>query len=49
MKKKVEFELVADYIDWKEMLEKLNEITEETCKDISSLEISYKECEDNDC
>lgn len=46
MKKKVEFEVNAEYIDWKEMLEKLNEITEETCKDISSLEISYTECEE---
>ncbi len=46
MKKKVTLELVAEYIDWKEMLEKINEITEENCKEISCLEISYKECED---
>lgn len=46
MKKKVTFEVSAGYIDWKEMLEKLNEIVEETCKDISSLDINYAENED---
>lgn len=43
MKKKVTFELSAEDIEWKELLEKLNEIKEETCKEISSLEISYSE------
>lgn len=47
MKKKVTFELCAEYIGWKEMFEKLNEIADETCKEISSLEISYSENDDN--
>jgi len=47
MKKKVTFEINAEYINWKEILEKLNEITEETCKEISSLNISYSEEDDN--
>lgn len=47
MKKKVTFEINAGYINWKEILEKFNEIAEETCKDISSLNISYSEEDDN--
>lgn len=47
MKKKVTFEVHAEYIDWKEMLEKLNEIVEETCKEVSSLEVTYSENDDN--
>jgi len=38
---KVELELEAEYVDWKEMLEKLNDVVLETTKNISSLEISY--------
>ena len=47
MKKKITFELIAGYIDWKEILDKLRDITDESCKDISSLDITYSECEDN--
>ena len=47
MKKKVTFEVSAEYIDWKEMLEKLNDAVEETCKEISSMDITYSENEDN--
>ena len=47
MKKKVTFEAYAEYIDWKDMLEKLNDIIEETCKDVSSLNITYSESDDN--
>ena len=47
MKKKVTFELCAEYIDWKEMLEKLNDIVEETCKEVSSFDITYSENDDN--
>lgn len=47
MKKKVTFELKAEYIDWKEMLDKLKDIADESCKDISSLDITYSECEDD--
>lgn len=43
MKKKVTFELSAEDIEWKELLEKLNKIVDNTCKEISSLEISYSE------
>lgn len=46
MKKKVTFEVNAEYIDWKEMLEKLSEMVEETCKEVSSLDINYSENED---
>ena len=47
MKKKVTVEVGAEYIDWKEILEKLNDAIEESCKEISSLEITYSENEDN--
>lgn len=44
MKKKVEFELSAEYIDWKELLEKLKDIIDETCKGVCSFDIDYSEC-----
>jgi hypothetical protein len=47
MKKKVTFEVSAEYIDWKDMLEKLNETVEETCKEVYSLDINYSE--DREC
>lgn len=47
MKKKITFELSAEDIEWKELLEKINEIVDETCKEISSLEISYSEHDEN--
>lgn len=47
MKKKVEFELSAEYIDWKEILEKLKDIIDDTCKDIHSFEIEYSESDED--
>ena len=47
MRKKVAFELSAEDIEWKKLLEKLSEIVNDTCKDIYYLEISYSEHDDN--
>lgn len=41
--KKVTVELCAEYIDWREMLDKLNEVVSDTAKEISNLDITYSE------
>ena len=41
--KKITVEITAEYIDWNEVLEKLNEIVSETFKEVSSIEISYSD------
>lgn len=47
MNKKVTFEISAGYIDWKEILEKLKDVVDDTCKEISSFDITYSENDDN--
>ncbi len=41
--KKLEVEILAEYIDWSDILNKLNEVISETCKEIYSIKIDYKE------
>lgn len=46
---KLEIEVKADHIDWKELFENINEAIKENTTDVSSVEISYSECdEEND-
>lgn len=44
--KKLEIEVLAEYIDWSDILSRLNEVISETCKEISSIEINYEEKEE---
>lgn len=44
--KKLELEVLAEYIDWADILGRFNEIISETCKEISSIEIKYEEKEE---
>ena len=41
---KIEIEIKADHIDWKELITKINETIAEEATDISLVEISYSEC-----
>ncbi len=45
---KIEIEIKAEHIDWKELVTKINEAISEETTDISSVEISYSECDDKD-
>lgn len=44
--KKIELEVSAEYIDRSDILSKLNDVISETCKEISSIEITYEEKEE---
>lgn len=41
--KKVTLELCAGYMDWKVLLDSLNDVVVENARDISNLEITYSE------
>lgn len=43
---KLEIEITADHIDWKELVEKVNEAIKEDTTDVCSVEISYSQCEE---
>lgn len=45
---KLEIEIKADHIDWKALLAKVNEAIEEETTELSSVEISYSESEEED-
>ena len=45
---KIEIEVKAEHIDWKELAAKINEAIAEEATDISSVEMSYSECDEND-
>ncbi len=40
-------EVKADHIDWKELVEKINAAIKEDTTDISSVELSFSECEED--
>lgn len=42
----VSLKLEADFIDWKEIFEKLNEVAKESSKNIRVLDISYRNGEE---
>lgn len=44
--KKVTIELCAEYIDWKDLVDKINETVVETAKEITSFDINYSETEE---
>lgn len=45
---KIEIEVKAEHIDWKELVAKINEAIAEETTDISSVEMSFSECDEND-
>jgi hypothetical protein len=45
---KLEIEIKAEHIDWKALLVKINDAISEETTDISSVEISYSECDESD-
>lgn len=45
---KLEIEIKAEHIDWKALVTKINEAIDEETTDISSVEISYSDCETED-
>lgn len=44
---KIEIEIKAEHIDWKELVAKINEAIAEETTDVSSVEISYLESDDD--
>ena len=45
---KIEIEIKAEHIDWKGLMAKINEAVAEETTDISSVEMSFSECDDSD-
>lgn len=45
---KLEIEITADHIDWKEIIESINETIKENTTDLDSIEISYSACEEEE-
>ena len=45
---KLEIEIKADHIDWKEIVENINEAIKENTTDICSVEISYSSCDEEE-
>lgn len=44
---KIEIEIEAKSIDWKTLSTKINDAIDEETTDLSSLSISYSECDEN--
>jgi hypothetical protein len=42
---KLEIEINAEHIDWKSLITKLNDAIDEETTDISSVEMTYSNCE----
>lgn len=45
---KIEIKIEAEHIDWKELMAKINEAISEETTDLSSIDISYSECDEDD-
>lgn len=45
---KIEIEIKADHIDWKNLIAKINDAVDEESTDIESVEVSYSGCCDNE-
>lgn len=45
---KLEIEIVAEHIDWKELIERVNEAIKEDTTDVSSVEIEFSVCEEEE-
>jgi len=45
---KLEIEIEAEHIDWKELIEKVNEAIKEDTTDVSSVEVSFSACEEEE-
>lgn len=43
---KLEIEITAEHIDWKSLMTKINEAIDEEATDVSSVEMTYSNCED---
>ncbi len=44
---KLEIEIKAEHIDWKELVGKINDAVSEESTGLSSIEFSYEECEED--
>lgn len=43
---KLEIEIKAEHIDWKSLMTKINDAIDEESTDVSSVEMTYSNCED---
>lgn len=41
---KIEIEIEADHIDWKELITKINDAISEEATDVSSVKLEFSEC-----